>query len=505
VRRKRLVGFAALVLALTMALGLAAAAPQAQFVTTTFATTPHGRALTIPKPSAAAGDVMVAGVEARLRHRGRLTPPAGWTLIRRDRAVGRKGVSLTQALYYRVAGSSEPSGYRWLLRRSAAAIGEIVVYRGVDTSAPILSSSGHASHNVRKIRAPALRHRRSDGILVAFFGHSNRSSTKPPAGLTERADRRGGTRGAPVRLESADGPVARGSKTAVTARTSLAVGQLVALRSSAQGPPPPPPPPPPPSSPCNGATAPAQYDHVVWILFENHSYSSIIGSSSAPYFNQLTNVCGLATNYNAITHPSLPNYIALTSGSTQGITDDGDPNEHPLNVPSIFSQLPAGGSRSLEESMPGNCALGGSGDYVPRHNPETYYTNIRSDCGSYDVPLGSSADLSARFTFITPNVCHDMHDCSVSSGDTWLSNFLPPLLASSQYRGGKTAIFITFDEGSDSNQVATLIVAPPVHAGARSAAAYTHYSLLRTTEEMLGLGLLGNAGSATSMRAGFGL
>jgi hypothetical protein len=268
----------------------------------------------------------------------------------------------------------------------------------------------------------------------------------------------------------------------------------------------PPPPPPPPSAPCAGTGAPARYAHVVWILFENHAYSSIIGSSSAPYFNQLASLCGLATNYSAITHPSLPNYIALTSGSTQGITDDGSPSQHPLAVPSIFSQLPGGASRSVEESMPANCALNNSGRYVARHNPEVYYTNIRTDCGTYDVPLVSPANISARFTFVTPDLCSDMHDCSVATGDTWLSHFLPPVLASSEYRAGNTAIFITFDEGSGGhNQVATLVVAPPVRPGARSAAAYTHYSLLRTTEEMLGLGLLGNAASAPSMRAGLGL
>jgi hypothetical protein len=245
---------------------------------------------------------------------------------------------------------------------------------------------------------------------------------------------------------------------------------------------------------------------VIWILFENHSYGSIINSSSAPYFNHLASLCGLATDYSAISHPSLPNYIALTSGATQGITDDGSPSQHPLAVPSIFSQLPAGGSRSLEESMPANCSLSSSGRYVARHNPEAYYTNARADCGAYDVPLGSPADISARFTFVTPDLCSDMHDCSVATGDAWLSNFLPSLLGSNEYRAGKTAIFITFDEGSGGdNRVATLVVAPPVHPGSRSATPYTHYSLLRTTEQMLGLGLLGNAASAASMMAAFGL
>ena len=156
--------------------------------------------------------------------------------------------------------------------------------------------------------------------------------------------------------------------------------------------------------------------------------------------------------------------------------------------------------------MPSNCSLSSSGRYLVRHNPQAYYTNIRGECGRYDVPLGSTANISARFTFVTPDACNDMHDCSVATGDRWLSNFLPQLLASGEYRAGKTAIFITFDEGSGgNNKVATIAVAPPVRPGARSGTAYTHYSLLRTTEEMLGLGLLGNAASATSMRAGFGL
>ena len=191
------------------------------------------------------------------------------------------------------------------------------------------------------------------------------------------------------------------------------------------------PPPPPPPGPCGTAsTPPATYQHVVWIVFENHSYSQIIGSSSAPYINQLASDCGLATNFHAETHPSLPNYIAMTSGSTQGITDDNGPGSHPLDVPSIFSQLPGGGSRSLQESMPSNCLRSNSGQYAVRHNPEAYYTNLGTDCANFDVPLASPPNISAGFTFVTPNLCNDMHDCSVATGDAWLSNFLPTILSS---------------------------------------------------------------------------
>jgi len=265
----------------------------------------------------------------------------------------------------------------------------------------------------------------------------------------------------------------------------------------------------PASSPCGTAlTPPTTYDHVVWVVMENHSYSEVIGSSSAPYINQLAGQCGSATNFFAESHPSLPNYIAMTSGSTQGITDDNGPSSHPLSVPSIFSQLGSGGWRSLEESMPSNCDLSDSGEYAVRHNPAVYYTNIRTDCASYDVPLGSTPDLSARFTFVTPNLCDDMHDCSVQSGDTWLSGFLPKVFASAQYQAGRTAVFLTWDEddSGSGNHIATLAIAPSVAAGTTSSTTFNHYSMLRTTEELLGLGsFIGNAATATSMRSAFNL
>jgi hypothetical protein len=263
------------------------------------------------------------------------------------------------------------------------------------------------------------------------------------------------------------------------------------------------------AGPCGTTlTPPPTYDHVVWIVMENHSYSEIIGSSSAPYVNQLAGRCGSAASFFAESHPSLPNYIAMTSGSTQGITDDNGPSSHQLNVPSIFSQLGAGGWRSLEESMPSNCYLSNSGQYAVRHNPAAYYTNVRTDCQTYDVPLGSTPDVSARFTFVTPNLCNDMHDCTVQTGDSWLSTFLPKVFSSAEYQAGRTAVFLTWDEddSSASNHIATLVIAPSVTPGTSSATRFDHYSMLRTTEELLGLGsFIGNAATATSMRSAFNL
>jgi phosphatidylinositol-3-phosphatase len=259
---------------------------------------------------------------------------------------------------------------------------------------------------------------------------------------------------------------------------------------------------PSPAPPVNVSAA-GRIQHVVWIVMENQDYGSIIGSAAAPYTNGLATTYGLATDYSAISHPSLPNYIALTSGSTQGIADDNDPSSHPLSVPSIFSQLPGGASRSLEESMPSNCAQADSGEYAVRHNPEAYYTNLGSDCGNYDVPAGASPDLSARFTFVTPNVIDDMHSGTIADGDSFLKSFVPELMATPQYQSGSTAIFITWDEGTSANHVPCLVISPYTH-GVQDGTPYSHYSLLHTTEQLLGLPLLGNAASAPSMVGRFG-
>lgn len=261
------------------------------------------------------------------------------------------------------------------------------------------------------------------------------------------------------------------------------------------------------AGPCGSTpTAPPTYDHVVWVVMENKADTSIIGSPSAPYVNQLASQCGSASQFFAETHPSLPNYIAMTSGSPQGIADDNPPSSHLLNVASIFSQL-RGSWRSLQESMPSNCLLTNSGPYAVKHNPAAYYTKTRTQCGSLDVPLGATPNVSARFTFVTPNLCNDTHDCSVATGDAWLSAFLGPLFSSAEYRAGRTAVFMTWDENDSgpSNHIATLVAAPSVVPGTVSAAAFNHYSMLRTTEEMLSLGFLGNAATAASMRKALNL
>jgi hypothetical protein len=262
-----------------------------------------------------------------------------------------------------------------------------------------------------------------------------------------------------------------------------------------------------PANPCGVQASVGPVQHVVWVVFENHDYSQIIGNPDAPTFNAAAQACGLATNFTAEAHPSLPNYIAMTSGGTQGITDDSGPSSHPLNVPNIFQQL-GSGWRALEDEMPSNCAMSDSGDYAVRHNPAAYYTNLGGACQTQDVPLADPPDISARFTFVTPSVCHDMHSNScagngdvIKQGDAWLAQWLPKLESRPEYAAGHTVIFITFDENdySGANHVPTIVISPSTPRGYQNAAAYTHYSMLLTTEQLLGLPPIGSAAGATSM------
>jgi len=284
------------------------------------------------------------------------------------------------------------------------------------------------------------------------------------------------------------------------------------------------------SGPCGTTTtAPHAYQHVIWIWMENHSLSDIIGNTSqAPYLNSLAAGCGLATDYHNTTHPSLPNYLAATSGLAQGSLPvlsylDCDVSfVCDTSAPSIFGQGETW--KAYEESMPSNCDRSNSGEYAVRHNPAPYYTTL-SGCASRDVPYPQLAkDLAGNalpaFSFITPNLIDDMHDGTIAQGDAWLASNLPAILNSSQYRAGTTAVFITWDEGSggypiedcddstvtdNSCRVPTIVISPSTPAGTKSGAFFDHYSLLGTTEQLLGLPRLASAASAPTMTAAFHL
>jgi len=280
------------------------------------------------------------------------------------------------------------------------------------------------------------------------------------------------------------------------------------------------------SGPC-GTNRPsaAHYSHVIWILEENHSYGKIIGNSSARYINALARECGLATNYHNISHPSLPNYVGMTSGlalsQLHRFSSDCSPSSRcSTAAPSILGQTPSW--KAYEDSMPSNCYKHDHGEYAVRHNPAPYFTKL-TGCATKDVAFTRLAkDLSGgrlpAFSFITPNLIHDMHDGTVAQGDAWLKSHLPAILNSSEYRSGRTVVFITWDEGEGGTSnncatntkdvgchVATLVISPTTKRGTRSGVLFNHYSLLRTTEELLRLPALGEAKRAHSMRSAFGL
>jgi phosphatidylinositol-3-phosphatase len=249
--------------------------------------------------------------------------------------------------------------------------------------------------------------------------------------------------------------------------------------------------------------------HIIVIVIENESEADVIGH--AAYMTALAHACGLATDYHAIRHPSLPNYLAMTSGGTQGVTSDCLPKACSMNARSIFEQLGLHHKRwqSFAESMPHRCALDATQLYAPRHNPAVYYRRIRGGCLRHDRRLGSPASGPfhkalrghlGSYVFITPNMCDDAHDCPLSVADHWLSRWVPAIRHSRSYAKRHTAIVITFDEGSGNNHIATIVVSPYTRAGTTSGARFTHYSLLHACESVLGVGYLGQATNA----GGFG-
>ena len=227
---------------------------------------------------------------------------------------------------------------------------------------------------------------------------------------------------------------------------------------------------------------------VVLILLENHAYGQIIGSHSARYLNREFIPAGtLFTRYFAVAHPSLPNYLALTSGSRDGCRSDLCPTK--VRAYNIFKQLGNRGLRwaAYASSMPRHCSRSDTRRYAMRHNPAVYYRDIYpKPCRSRDVsfPRRLPSRL-ADFTFVTPNICQDMHSCSVRTADKWLSAHVPAFL----HRGA--TVVIAFDEGTSNKDggghVMCAEVGPGITAGTRNRTKLDHYGLLAGLESYFGL------------------
>jgi hypothetical protein len=272
-----------------------------------------------------------------------------------------------------------------------------------------------------------------------------------------------------------------------------------------------PPPPPPPAA----GTVPS-FSHVFVIVMENHEYNSVIGNPAAPYTNGLVASYGLATNYFAASHPSLPNYLALTAGSTFGIASDCTTCF--VSATNIADQVEGSGRswKAYMEDMPVACYKGASaGNYAMKHDPFMYYNDIRNNtarCAAHVAPftqfwVDMSSGAVPNFVWITPNMCNDTHDCPVATGDTWLHSVVPAITGSAAFRNGGV-LFITWDEGASSagccsgswgGHVATVVVAPNAISGFRSSMPENHYGLLRTIEDGFHLGHLGAAGWTSNL------
>jgi len=251
-----------------------------------------------------------------------------------------------------------------------------------------------------------------------------------------------------------------------------------------------------PAHAANGVPRP---DHVVIVIFENTSASSIIGNSQAPYFNQLANTGANFTNAHAVTHPSEPNYLDLFSGSNQGVTDDSCP--HTFSTANEGAQLIAAGLTftGYSEDLPSaGSTVCTSGNYARKHNPWVNFTNVPAADNQPFTAFPTDFTQLPTVSWVVPNLCDDMHDCSIPTGDTWLKNHLDAYV---QWAKTHNSVLITtFDEndGSAGNQIATIFNGQPVKQGGYGEA-INHFSVLRTIEDMYGLPYAGAASTATSI------
>jgi phosphatidylinositol-3-phosphatase len=229
--------------------------------------------------------------------------------------------------------------------------------------------------------------------------------------------------------------------------------------------------------------------HVVVIVFENHERRDVLGSGTAPTFEHLASTYAQATSYYAVAHPSLPNYLALVSGSTHGVTSDC--TDCIQTGPTIGTQL---SDKHLNWAAYAEDYPRSSG-FAKKHVPFLYFHQD----ASHVLPLQRfNPRKLPSYSLIIPNLCHDMHDCSVATGDHWLHNFIPPLLNVKD-----TATFIVFDEGTSNlgggGNVPLIVAGTAVRRHAVVKATTSHYGLLRTIEAAFGLRYLGNARSATPL------
>jgi len=257
------------------------------------------------------------------------------------------------------------------------------------------------------------------------------------------------------------------------------------------------------------------FQHIVIVIFENKEFGTVVDNYHMPYFNKLADSYTLLTQYYAVTHPSLPNYLAIIGGDTFGITFDCTscaPSNNPQSLPDLIE---ASGRtwKTYQEDMPSPCFTGAeAGNYAMKHNPFIYFMSIRLDakrCDQSIVPFTQlSSDLAAgalpNFIFVTPNMCNDAHDCTIDIADVWLQNFMNQIKPALDQSGQPYLIVLTWDEGQGNHsccglpaeaggRIATILVSPQAKNGFQDDTPYSHYSLLKTIELAWGLPYLGHS------------
>lgn len=270
-------------------------------------------------------------------------------------------------------------------------------------------------------------------------------------------------------------------------------------------------------SPTPQALVP-DFSHIVILIFENKEYGTVIGNSAMPNYNAYAQANTLLTAYYAVTHPSLPNYLALIGGDTFGITSDCV--HCYVDAQSLPDLIEASGRtwRTYQERMPSPCYLGDTLKYVQKHDPFIYFTPIRENqarCQASVVPLTQlDTDLTTNslpnFVFITPDICNSSHDCPPSTADGWLGAILPKLQGYLDASGQPYLIVLTWDEGQGDHsccglpedaggRVSTVLISPQGKSGFQDATPYTHYSLLKTIALAWGLPYLGHAADSANV------
>lgn len=246
-------------------------------------------------------------------------------------------------------------------------------------------------------------------------------------------------------------------------------------------------------------------DHIVLVIMENHSYDDV---RRAPYTAGLIAAGASCSNMHAVTHPSQPNYLALWSGSPQGVRNDAcPPPGSPYGTENLGHACEALGIgwRSYSEALPSagwpGCSSGsGANLYVRKHCPWTDFNNLNhaNERPWADLAADIAAGALPRLAIVIPDQCHNTHDCAVSAGDAWLAQNLPALIGAV---GPEGMVVLTWDEDDNGsgNQILTVFSGPPIKPGFVTGRLVDHYALLRTLCEALGVAPFGAAADAVAL------